>query len=164
LIKLAGFTFDPLTLALILSFGTPLLIFIVLVIMDMKENNKAKVLYFESEKLCRMLSREVKDGAIRIRDKLIAVDKAHPAHIPSGMIVKSYRPFYVVKHDKALPFKFTDNGIEVISGSNLKNLTENKTLDQLLSPKNSSNAAILFLIIGAVIGGLFGYILAKGMV
>lgn len=134
---------------------------IILVIIDMTTNKKAKLLYFETEKLARLMNINVKDGMINIKKKKFFLDQVKPASIPSGILVKSFRPFYVVKWDKAVPLNFSKEGLKgEQSAENLKNLVENKTLDAFLRPKDAGKQQMLFFIIGAVMGGLIGYVLS----
>lgn len=151
---------DPIIIIVLLVVGMPVLMFFVLVLMDVFTNKKAKMLYFETERVVKLLNVNVKDGAVKIGKKRFIVDKVKPAYLPSGLIVRSFRPLFVVKWDKVLPFNFVPEGIKMLtSAENLKNLIENKTLEQLLRPKDANKQAILMFIIGAVMGGLVGYVI-----
>lgn len=149
---------DPTFLLVIISLGFPFLMLLVLVAMDMIDSKKAKILYFDSENLCKMIGKKVKDGVVEIKKKQIHVDRVRPLNYLSGFLVKSYRPLYIIKHDKALPCKFTEKGIEVISATNLKNLVENKTLDALLQPKQNNSMLFMVLVMGLICGAAVGYL------
>lgn len=145
-----------------LAIGLPALIFLVLLFLDIMGAKKSVVLYFESNKIARFISIGVKDGMTQIKKKRFFVDTSSPPVVMGGMLLRSFRPLYIFKHDRAVPMKVSKMGLESErSPENLKNLMENKTLDQLLTPKSSGGVQLLFLIMGIVIGGLLAYALIQ---
>lgn len=145
----------------IVLFGMPFLIFLYFVVQDSLSAKKSLVLYYETEKVARLIEKKVEDGMIDIGKKRYYVDEANPPLVPTGTIVRSWRPFHVVKWNVALPQTFERDGVKTMTATNLKNFMENKALDQLLTPKGESKVAILVFIIGAVMGGLIGYLIAN---
>jgi len=146
--------------------GFPVLFFLIILFMDLRDSGNCKFLYFESEKIARMISQKVLDGRVKIKKKIFQVDNAVPPVIKSGLLFKSYRPLYFIKHDRAVPFKIDAKGFSSErSPENLKNLIENKTLDQLLTPKQSGGMQIIMIAIGLVIGFLMAYaLISSGMI
>lgn len=158
-----AYTPEQMFLLVMIVFVSPILMVLIFAILDFASSKKARILYFESEKQCRMMNKKIKDGMFNIKDKTFYVDKATPPMIPAGSLFKTLRPFYAIKHDKAIPLVFTTKGLSTISASNLKKLIENKTLAQLLQPQGRDKFAIIMLIIGGVMGGLIGYLLSASM-
>lgn len=146
---------------IIFSLSMPLLLLIIIVIKDARDAKKSIVLYLESEKHGYLIDKYVDDGQIQMGKKIFHVDEENPLVVPSGMLVKSQRPFYILKWDKAVPLRILDKGLKVIAPENLKAFMENKTLNQLLSPKDSNKMAIIMMIIGVLMGGMAGFIIAK---
>jgi hypothetical protein len=148
----------------IVCIGAPVLLVATILIQDIRAAKKSLILYFTSEKECEFLNKVVEDGMISVGKKKILVDTSEPPNIKSqGSILKSYRPFHVIKWDKALPMSFTDKGIKLMSGANLQNLLENKTLDKLLQPKGQEKMMLLWLVLGIVIGAIIGYAITKSL-
>jgi len=146
----------------LLGLGLPVIMFMLLIFIDMMGAKKSVVLYFESNKIARFLSIGVKDGMTQIKKKRFFVDTSSPPVVMGGILIRSFRPLYIFKHDRAVPMKVSKQGLESErSPENLKNLMENKTLDQLLTPKSSGGVQLLFLIMGIVIGGLLAYALLQ---
>lgn len=146
---------------IIFSLSMPLLLLIIVVIKDARDARKSIVLYLESEKHGYLLDKSVDSGQIQMGKKIFHVDEENPLVVPSGMLVKSQRPFYILKWDKAIPLRILDKGLKVITPENLKSFMENKTLNQLLSPKDSNKMAIVMMIIGVLMGSMAGFIIAK---
>lgn len=156
----SGAIIEPMTLLVIFMIGIPIIMFLILFLIEVRNSKKSLILYFETENLLNSLLTKIKDGRIFLGKKQISVDKASTLHMRTGFMFKSYKPVYVIKHNLALPLHFTKAGIKVYTGENLKHLVENKTLEQLLKPKGADKQVILFLVIGAVIGILCGILLA----
>lgn len=149
-------------LTLLLYLMLPFIPVGMILLMDIIGLKKAVILYFETEKLIRMKTVGIKDGMVKMGKKKFYVDKSKPPMIPMGTLIKPLRPVYVFKWDRSLPMDITSSGIKTeVSPTNLTNLIENKTLDQLLTPKGANKAVILWFIMGAVIGGLIGFVLVK---
>jgi len=149
---------------LFLAIGSPLIMAFGLLLMDIWGLKKSIILYFDTDKTAKFMRRKVKEGVIKIGKKRYFVDKIKPPSIPSGIFIKPFRHLYILKWNRAVPLEITERGIEVgRSPSNLSNLMENKTLDQLLTPKKHGKEIILYLIIGVVMGAMFGYILAGSL-
>lgn len=153
---------DPILVLLLYVIGIPLAFMFFLIFMDMLTLRKASVLYLESEQIGKLRKAKVKDGAIKFKQKIIHVDKIKPLMINAGFFIKGRVPFYVIKHDIALPLYFSKGGIKVMTGENLRKLIENKTLEKLLTPKDSNKGIFLYMIFGLVVGGILGYLLAGG--
>ena len=152
---------DPVLFLVLIIIFMPIIFFFVLIMIDMTTNKKARMLYFETEKLARIIDANIKDGFAQIRKKKFFVQEVKPVFIPSGIIVKSWRPLYAIRWDKVIPFQFVKEGLKAIpSAENMKNLIENKTLDALLKPASTNKQALLFFIMGAVMGGLIGYVIS----
>lgn len=148
----------------IVALGAPVLIIGYILWMDIKNAKKSVVLYFSSEKECSLLDKSVEDGLIKFGKKSVLVDQEAPPLLKNqGMFLKTYRPLHIVKWDRALPHEFSEDGIKIISGTNLKNLIENKTLDKLLEPKGQDKMMLLWLALGLVLGVVLGYFVAQGM-
>lgn len=149
----------------IIAFGVPIGYFIVMVARDAMSASKSLILYYESEKIARLIEQKVHDGIIEIGKKSYYVDEAHPTLVQGeGHIVKPFRPFHVVRWNMVLPQTFDKDGIKTMSATNMKNFMENKALDQLLTPKGAGNFSILILIIGVAIGGVVGFLIAQAHV
>lgn len=154
----------PLDIAVIIfSLSMPLILLIIVVVKDARDAKKAIVLYLESEKHGYLMDKPVRDGRIGMGKKEFYVDEISPMVIPSGMLVKSQRPFYILKWDKSVPLKIMDKGLEVITPENLKSFMDNKTLQQLLTPTGSNKMAILLMIVGIAVGFMAGFIVVKSM-
>ena len=131
---------------------------VMLLILDILSVKKAIILYFDTEKTAKFVNTTIKDGLATIQNKQFYLDKVKPVMIRSGILIKPFKPLYVLKWNKAIPMEFSKNGLEsTTSAENLKNLIENKTLTNLLTPKGEPATMIMFLVIGAVVGGLVGY-------
>jgi len=149
-------------LTLILYMFLPVIPIFMILLMDVMGLKKAVILYFETEKMLRMKTVSIKDGMVKMGKKKFYVDKNKPPMIPMGILIKPLRPLYIFKWDRAVPSEITSSGIDSkISPTNLTNLIENKTLDQLLTPKGANKAVLLWFIMGLVIGGLAGFVLLK---
>lgn len=145
----------------------PFLLVLILVWYDMKGAKNAFFIYFHSDKVAELISERVKDGLMELRKKVYIVDKAMPPVIRAGIFVKSFRPLYILKHNRAIPFSFGDEGKAYADRSpeNVKNMFDNKTLDQLLTPKTSGGLSIIVFAIGLTIGLLVMYALvASGVI
>lgn len=155
---------DLLTIIFAVAIGIPVLVIAFMIWLDLKNAKKSVVLYFISEKQAELIDKEVNNGLITIGKRSIAVDTEKPLLLKAqGVFLKSFRPFHIIKHDRALPHHFTDKGVKIITGENLKSLIENKTLDKLLQPKGADKMQILFLILGIVIGAIMGYFIAGAL-
>lgn len=156
----SGAILEPMTLLILFCIGIPVAMFGIMLLMEIRNSKKSIIFYFESESVLNSLMTKIKDGRIFLGKKQISVDKSSPLQMRSGFMFKSYKPVYFIKHNLALPLKFTTNGIKVYTGENLKHLVENKTLEQLLKPKDAGRQVIMFLILGVIIGCLAGIVLA----
>jgi hypothetical protein len=145
--------------------GFPIATIGLLLYYDLRGLGKSIIMYWETEKVAKMMRKEAKDGVIQIGKKRILVDKSvHEGMIKHGIFVRALRPLYMIKWNKPIPMKVTEKGLELShDAENLKNLIENKTLAQLLTPAGKGKEALLFLLIGAVMGGLAGYIVATSL-
>jgi hypothetical protein len=152
---------SPMTLLWLFIIGIPVLMFLVLFLIEVRNSKKSLIIYFESESVINSLLTKIKDGRIFLGKKQISVDKSNPLQMRTGFMFRSYKPVYFIKHNLALPLKFTAKGIRVYTGENLKHLVENKTLEQLLKPKGEDRKIILYLILGVIIGILAGIVLAS---
>jgi hypothetical protein len=149
-------------LTLIIYMMLPFIPVGLILLMDVWGLKKCVILYFETEKLIRMKTVSVKDGMVKMGKRRFYVDKSRPAMIPMGILIKPLRPLYVFKWDRSIAMDVSSAGLKSEgSPENLTNLLQNKTLDQLLTPKGSSKQVLLFMIMGLVMGGLAGFILAK---
>ena len=137
--------------------------FVVILLGQRRKNSQAMIMNYESESLVTFMNRKVKDGSIMIGKKQIHVDNVKPITVKMGGLLKAHRPLYVIKWNLALPLHHTKSGTKVVTGENLKHLIENKTLEQLLKPKGADKAALLYIILGVVIGIMAGYIIAGMM-
>lgn len=152
---------SPQDLLLLVSAGVPVGMLLIFMIFESWGAKKDLFLYFDTETNCKLLKKKIKDGGVQIGKKTISLDKVRPLTIIVGTLLsKSVKRLYVVKWNKALPLKFTSSGISIISGENLKNVMDNKTLDQLLTPKGGNKMALIYLIMGLVMGGLIGYVIS----
>ena len=151
---------EPMTLLILFCIGLPVILFGILFLIEVRNSKKSIVFYFETESVMNSFLTKIKDGRIFLGKKQISVDKTQPVHMRTGFLFKSFKPVYILKHNLALPLKFTNQGIRVYTGENLKHLVENKTLEQLLKPKGADRAIILYLVIGIIIGVLGGILLA----
>ena len=125
---------------------------------------KTLIIYFESEKIAKVLRIAPKDNIITIGKKEYIVDKAKSVMIKIGTLIKGFVPLYVIKNDKVLPLEFMDKGIKTqIDPESLKALRENKTLGALLTPKSDATTVFLYIGIGLIMGGLGGYIYGSGL-
>lgn len=156
----AKITISPEMLLILFCIGLPIILFGILFLIEVRNSKKSIVFYFETESVLNSFLTKIKDGRIFLGKKQISVDKTQPVHMRTGFLFKSYKPVYVLKHNLALPLKFTAQGIRVYTGENLKHLVENKTLEQLLKPKGADRAVILWLVLGIIIGVMAGILLA----
>jgi hypothetical protein len=152
---------SPMTLLWLFIIGVPVLMFLIMFLMEVRNSKKSIIFYFESESVINSLLTKIKDGRIFLGKKQVSVDKSSPLQMRTGFLFKSFKPVYFIKHNLALPLRFTTKGIKVYTGENLKHLVENKTLEQLLKPKGADRAIILWLILGIIIGVLVGILLAS---
>lgn len=135
---------------------------VVIIVFDALRLGKINVLYFETEKLVRILRVRAKDGIIKIQNKHFSVDKSNTAMMPEGIIIRGLNPMLVIKWNRVMPLKFTAQGITGITPENLKALTENKTFDRMLQRKSEDKTILMFMGIGLLIGALAGYIYGSG--
>lgn len=149
---------------LIIYMMLPVVPVLLILLMDVSGLKRAVVLYFETEKLVRMKTVSIRDGMVRMGKRRFYVDKGRPAMIPMGTLIKPLRPLYVFKWDKAIAMDLSSSGLKSdVSPNNLTNLIENKTLDQLLTPKGVNKGILLWFIMGLVIGGLLGFVIVKAL-
>lgn len=133
----------------------------IILFFDLRGMGKAQILYFESEKHGRFIKRKITDGLVSIGKKKFFVSKEKVPMVQSGVLVRPMRPLYILRFDQALPFIWDNKGLsQKTSSENLTKLVENKVLAQLLTPMTKSKGEMMFFIIGAVVGGLVGYIIA----
>lgn len=146
------------TMAWVLPILLPVAFFVYMVLNDSLNAKKAVVLKYDSEKQAVLVDKKVVDGIISIKDDKYYVDE-HDATLirGTGYIVKSFRPFYVIKHDRVLPQTFGEKGIEELSPQNLKKLMDNKILSQLLTPQDAGKMQIMMVFIGVVLGAMVMY-------
>ncbi len=124
---------------------------------------KAFIIYFESDKTVRVVNKKIKDGCIKIGKKLFFVDKDNAPIVPRGVLIKSFRPLFLLKWNTPVELRPTDTGLRAgQSAENLAKFVENKTLSLLLTPKKNNLELIIFLVVGAVLGGIIGYLAAGG--
>ena len=143
-------------------FGLPFLMLLIVLFLERRNSKKAVILYFESNSICRIIHKKVEDGLVKFNDKIHHVGTTKPYHLPSGFIMKTWKPFYILHYNSATPLSIHKTE-KIISGASLKALYENKTLQQLLTPKSSSGQMILFLLVGAAIGAIMGYLFGVGV-
>lgn len=140
---------------IILFFGIMYMIY-----SDSKSAKKAFVLRYVSEKQAEILDLKVKDGILTIGKEKHYVDEDDATLIKgTGYLIKAFRPLYVIKWNSVMPQSFTKDGIKALSPENLENFLNNKTLAQLLTPKDADKKMILMVVAGLVMGGLLMYTL-----
>jgi len=153
-------------LIIVLLFGmiAPFLVIFLLYWTDRKTD---RYLYFDTEDTCRIVSKESKDGKVVIEDdgvqKHYDIDKAKPKLIKTFFGIK---PFYWLKWNGIAPLEinFQNNTLTdgKITPENLGQLKKSTIIEKLMNPKTDNMNIIIWLIIGAVIGILLGYIIGKG--
>lgn len=159
-----AFVIDDLMILVIGMFSFTLIMFFVLLFFDMKDAKKSIILYFESDKIMKLISGNVKDGMVQIHKKLFFVDKNIPPVMSSGLIVRSQRPVYAFKHNQPVPLVISEKGVKAEhSPENLKNFRENKTLEQLLTVK-TEGMMLIWLAVGLLVGGLGMYVMIASKV
>lgn len=141
--------------------GVPFLFILVVFWKDSRSAGKALILHFKSERQAEFMDKHVSEGVIKIGKKVTYVDEENPVLVRDGIFFKHWRPLHIVKWNMALPLKFSKDGMRVISSANLKNFMDNKTLEQLLTPKGASKLAIIMFVMGLIMGVLVGYVLPQ---
>lgn len=144
-----------------LTWFMPVLIIFVILFTDIKDAKKALVLFYKTKNQGDFMDLPVKNGIIQIKENKYYADETDVTLVPSGILLKSLRPLYVIKWDRVLPHKFTEKGLQMMSAENLTNFIENKTLTQLLTPKDAGKMTIVFLIVGVVMGALLMHTLVS---
>jgi hypothetical protein len=61
---------------------------------------KSKILFFDSERNCRLVKAEIKDGHVMIEDKMFNIDTNEPLLLKDW---RSYTPLYILKWDSIEP-------------------------------------------------------------
>lgn len=129
---------------------------------------KAKAFLFETEKDCRIVTKRVKNGRIKIRDKEWPVDKVkNPLMIQVGRIFKKQMRLYFLHHNMATPMEYNfdnESFSAAITPENYSALSEQGTIKQLLTLKGTSTADVMmYMIIGGVVGVLLGVLLGPSI-
>lgn len=150
-----------LMLLMFMTFGFPLLILFIFFLIEMMNSKKSMFLFFDTTYHCRLIRQKIKDGKVKIGKKIFFIGDYKPKLLRTGSLFKSYKPFYILRHDVANPYRFDDENLEIkITPENVKYLSRNTTLEQLLRGATGSGAW-LWLIIGLVMGILIGYMLVS---
>ena len=152
------------TMVVMLILSMPIYVVAFLMFLDALSTGKSKVLYFETEKTARFINKKVKEGFFKIGKKSFYADNADPPLVRAGGIIKHWKPLYICKWDRALTLDIGQEGLKAgQSPDNISNTMSNKTLDVLLTQKKGSREMIIYLILGGVMGGLIGYIIATNI-
>lgn len=141
--------------------------FIVIFLLYWTDRKTSRFIYFDSEDTCRTINKEAKDGKVVIDDdgvqKHFFLDDTKPKIIKTFF---GHKPFYELKWNSVSPLKldFKSNTLTdgKITPENLGQLKKSTIIEKLMNPKTDNMNIIIWLIIGAVIGILLGYIIGKG--
>lgn len=148
-------------LLMLLTFGFPLIILFVFFLIEIVNSKKSVFLFFDTTYHCRIIKQKIKDGKVKIGKKIFFIGDYKPKLLRTGSLFKSYKPFYVLRYDVPNPYKFNDENLEIkISPENVKYLSRNTTLENLLRGATGSGAW-LWLLIGLIMGILIGYVMVS---
>jgi hypothetical protein len=142
--------------------------------------SKSMFLYFDTNKVGKLIKRTIKDGFVEIEDKLFMVDEANPLLIKSG---QGYKPLYIVKWSNVAPStninekvqkpleKLSPEFNDDLSGGEmtpemLRKLTGLKILGNMIKTKPKTElGGIWMLILGLIAGfGILYSLIAFGII
>ena len=125
---------------------------------------KVVVLFFDSKDIVTMKKAEVKQGKIKIsQGTYIVNEEMKPKIIKSGKVFPSYRPFFIIRHDKVSPLDWNDDGqkgqLFTPDPVTMTDIIKNKRLQDLVKVKTDKLTIALFVIAGIAGGVLLGFML-----
>jgi hypothetical protein len=129
-----------------------------------------KILYFKTDSVAKMITKEIKDGAIQYEEKKHIVDANRPLCYVKRKIGKGYEPFYIMHWNHIRPakglthdkdgWKITyDTEIYKMTPEMLRKLTGIKILGNMLKTPKSAPEGMMMLMMGIVAGVLIVYTL-----
>ena len=136
---------------------------------------KARILYFDAKKIIRLDRKKVKDGIMKGKGQgknqqiwHIDKEKFEPYIFERKSFFglrKKIEPLYLVSYKDTFPICWDENvgklEHKLITPENASNMMEQGLVRQLLAiGKLKSKEMIMYLILGAIIGFLAGYIVA----
>jgi hypothetical protein len=119
-------------------------------------------LFWITDKVCELRGAKLDNGLVKIKKKTFQVDKSQPYFFMStgSFLRKKLTPLYILKHNSPFPLQMPPIGKLQYSSENITNLLELKTLDNILQTPGQNKAnTIMFLAIGAAMGGLVSAVL-----
>src|SRR5437867_873884 len=101
---------------------------------------KATFLFFDSKDTVTLKKSEIREGKAIIDNKVYLIDEDIRSKIlkTGFLIFKSYKPFYIIRHDKVVPLEFSEERkglINPITPESLKKIIKNETLMKMLTPR-----------------------------
>ena len=135
---------------------------------------KAYLMYFETENSMRLVKKTIKEGKIRIGRKTWEVHKTKPYFYESSSffgLMKTQTPVFLVTHRSSIPYKLDfeidkggvprANAKYAVTPENYTELATQGAIGQLLKIKGAGMVDfMMWLVIGAIMGGMGGFILA----
>jgi hypothetical protein len=146
--------------------GSVISIPIVILFITWMDRLNSAFLYFDTAETCRLLSKQPRDGDVRITEgkklKIFSVDRSKPKMLKSFF---GHKPLYFLRWNSALPFEFDikDGKLKKneILPESLGEIQKSTVIEKLMNPKGATMNMIMFLILGAVIGILAGILIGK---
>jgi len=136
---------------------------------------KAYLMYFETESNLKLIKKGVKDGKVKIGNRTWNVHETKPYFYQTtewfGLVQKQH-PVYIVNHKSSIPFKLefetktpgkmpTASAKLAVTPENYTELATQGAIGQLLKVKGHGTVDfIMFLLMGAIMGGLAGFVIA----
>jgi len=136
---------------------------------------KAYLMYFETENSMKFTKKDVKDGKVKIGRKTWNVHETKPYFYETTEwfgLIKKQHPVYIVTHKSSIPYKLEfespSKGISpkaqakyAVTPENYTELATQGAIGQLLKVKGQGMIDfMMWLIIGAIMGGLAGFVIA----
>jgi len=130
---------------------------------------KAKVLFFVTEKLCKVVTKKIDEGKLKYdKNNYYDVDNVKPVMLEHGNpwtfgLTRKMSPFYMLKWNLASPIKMDmdspDKNFTYYTPKTMKTMSKNATLQTLMTLRAMEGKDMLmWIIIGAVIGYMAGII------
>ena len=124
---------------------------------------EARILYFKTDQVAKLMSKDINDGAVTVDDKKHIVDANRPLCYVKRKIGRGFQPFYIMHWQHIKPargLEHNDKGWKItfdtekydMTPEMLRKLTGIKILGNMLKTPKSKPEGLMMLVLGVFAG------------